>query len=144
MIECAYRTRPLLALQEASVCLSVYGWSSLPLCQGSQLGFLVPLEHATSVVSGPDLITCNTAIVHLVEPLVSRLFDAILVSILPLLFSKIQSVWYLFIEGPTETHGWPILSLYLQTVLWQEWIRLDKLVILFLCHQGVRFLHLSK
>jgi len=62
---------------------------SLPLRQGSKLGFLVALEHAASVVAGSDLVTSDTAIVHLMEPLVSRLFDTILVSILPLLFSKI-------------------------------------------------------
>ena len=112
----------------------VLAMDSSSLFGGTHLCLLVPLEHAAPEVIRPDLIACNATVVHLVEPLVGRLFHAIFVAILTLLFRQVEAVFYLLIEWSTQRLSRAEFSLRPQVVLWQIRLRLEQRIVFFLCH----------
>ena len=112
----------------------VLAMDSSSLFGGAHLCLLVPLEHAAPEVICPDLIACNATIVHLVEPLVGRLFHAVFVAILTLLFRQVEAVFYLLIEWSTQRLSRAEFSLRPQVVLWQIRLRLEQRIVFFLCH----------
>ena len=112
----------------------VLAMDSSSLFGGAHLRLLVPLEHAAPEVIRPDLIACNATVVHLVEPLVGRLFHAIFVAILTLLFRQVEAVFYLLIEWSTQRLCRAEFSLRPQVVLWQIRLRLEQRIVFFLCH----------
>ena len=69
--------------------------SLISLVQGSAdrapLKLLVFLEHISSEVVGPDLVTTNPAIIHLVLPHICWLLDSILKAVFTLLLSQIET-----------------------------------------------------
>ena len=79
-------------------------FTSFDLC------FLISLKHAASEVICSNLVARNSTVVHLVEPLICRLFDTILVAVLTLLFGQVEPICHLLVEWASEGQLRSILS----------------------------------
>ena len=90
------------------------------LSNSFDLCFFISLKHAASEVICSNLVASNSTVVHLVEPLICRLFNAILVAVLALLFGQIEPICYLFVEWATEGLLRSIFSPWSKMVFWQE------------------------
>ena len=115
--------------------------SSIAVC--TLLCFDISLEHAASKVSRPNLKTSDTTIIHLVEPLVCGLFNSVFIAVLALLFSKVQSVFHLLVEGTAKCRSWLVcwFTLGSQMVFGQIRLRFEQLVVFLLCDRWVNLLH---
>ena len=80
------------------------------LSSGANLSLRILLKHAATEVVGSDLITCDTTIIHLVEPFVSWFLDTEPVAILALLLGEINSIWHFFVECASSRILEPVLA----------------------------------
>ena len=59
------------------------------------LGFSVTVKHASTVVGGPKLVSCDAIVIHLMVPDIGWLFDTELKSVLPFKLGQVNPVWNL-------------------------------------------------